>query len=131
MEIEDIRRRLGEALSSDPDVAAVYLFGSFARREAGVQSDVDLAILRRRRPASTLEDRGFDLADHLTEALGHPVDVVVLNDAPVDLVHRVLRDGLLLVENDASARVRFEVAARNAYFDLLPHLERYRRGARP
>jgi hypothetical protein len=25
--------------------------------------------------------------------------------------------------------VRFEVAARNAYFDILPMLERYRRGA--
>jgi hypothetical protein len=47
----------------------------------------------------------------------------------VDLAHRVLRDGLLLLERDRSARIRFEVRARNEYFDLLPHLRRYRRKA--
>jgi hypothetical protein len=31
-------------------------------------------------------------------------------------------------ETQPSARVRFEVAARNAYFDLKPFLDRYRRG---
>ena len=58
--------------------------------------------------------------------LGLPVQVVVLNTAPVDLVHRVLRDGRLLIDIDPSARVRFEVKARNEYFDLLPVLRRYR-----
>jgi len=53
--------------------------------------------------------------------------VVVLNDAPADLVHRVLRDGVLVLETDRSARIRFEVAKRNEYFDLLPILRRYRR----
>ena len=40
-----------------------------------------------------------------------------------------MRDGQLLFDRDPAARVRFEVAARNAYFDILPMLERYRRGA--
>jgi hypothetical protein len=51
---------------------------------------------------------------------------VVVNQAPVDLVHRILRDGRLLCEHDRSKRVAFEVDARNRYFDLLPHLQRYR-----
>lgn len=50
-----------------------------------------------------------------------------MNRAPADLVHRILRDGELLIENDRSRRVRFEVARRAEYFDLLPVLERYRR----
>ena len=57
---------------------------------------------------------------------------MVLNRAPVDLIHRVLRDGILLKESDPSARIRFEVKARREYFDLLPILRRYRRmEARP
>jgi hypothetical protein len=48
--------------------------------------------------------------------------------APVDLIHRILREGRLLAERDTRERVRFEVQARNQYFDLLPHLHRYRRG---
>ena len=62
--------------------------------------------------------------------LGVPVQVVALNHAPVDLVHRVLRDGKLLVDRDPSARIRFEVRARNEFFDLKPILDRYRAARR-
>ncbi len=56
--------------------------------------------------------------------------MVVLNRAPADLVHRILRDGILLVENDAAARVAFEVNKRNEYFDLLPNLREYRNASK-
>jgi uncharacterized protein len=52
---------------------------------------------------------------------------VILNDAPVDLVHRVLRDRTVLLERDRVARIRFEVHARNMYLDLEPILTAYRR----
>jgi predicted nucleotidyltransferase len=109
--------------------AAVYLFGSEARGTAGPRSDVDVAVLIGARPASTLAAQPYALEDDLSAALGRRAQVVVLDTAPVDLVHRVLRDGVLVLERDRSARIRFEVAARNAYFDLVPHLERYRRRA--
>jgi uncharacterized protein len=125
VDLEAIREALRRHVPVD-ELAAAYLFGSRARGDAAAASDLDLGLLLRRPPASTLKARRFGLADLLTEALGQRVDVVLLNDAPVDLVHRVLRDGVLLCEPDPAARVRFEVAARNAYFDLLPHLERYR-----
>jgi len=98
-------------------LAAVYLFGSQARRTARKGSDVDLVL-------GGPPDR---IADELGQDLRREVQVVVLNRAPADLVHRVLRDGVLIHEGDRSARVRFEVAKRNEYFDLLPVLRRYRR----
>jgi hypothetical protein len=55
------------------------------------------------------------------------VDLVVLNHAPADLAHRVLRDAVLVSERNPSARIRFEVRSRNEYFDLEPILRRYRR----
>jgi hypothetical protein len=67
------------------------------------------------------------VAAELEALLGRPVDLVVLNTAPVDLVHRVMRDGRLLLQPDPSARIAFEVRARNEYFDLLPLLRRHRR----
>ncbi len=120
---------LTEALQGeDSDLACAYLFGSAARGEDRPGSDLDVAVLFREDPPRTLAGLQLDLADRLTGALdGRRVDLVVLNRAPVDLVHRVLRDGALLVERDRSARIRFEVRARNQYFDLLPHLQRYRR----
>jgi hypothetical protein len=50
-----------------------------------------------------------------------------MNTAPADLVHRILADRTLLVDASPSRRVRFEVDARNRYFDLKPMLDRYRR----
>ena len=50
----------------------------------------------------------------------------VLNDAPVDLRARVLRDGRLILDHDRSARIAFEVRTRNEAFDLAPILAAYR-----
>jgi len=131
MNIDDIKAATCSVLQRHADVlVCAYIFGSVARDEASTRSDVDLALLYRGTPPATLEGLGIDVADELNEALKRQVDVVVLNRASPDLVHRVLRDGILLVENDRSARVRFEVKSRNDYFDVLPYLREYRRYAR-
>ena len=121
--LEQIRETLA-ALGED--LVCAYLFGSTARGTDRSNSDLDLAVLLAEDPPPTLEGLHIQLADALTEATGRRVDLVVLNRAPVDLIHRVLRDGLLLLDRNRSARIRFEVKARNEYFDLLPYLEQYR-----
>ena len=110
-----------------PDIVCVYLYGGMARGEARRTSDVDLAVLYAAPPPATLEGLGLALSDRLERHLARPIDLLVLNRAPVDLIHRVLRDGVLLYDSNPSARIRFEVQARNAYFDLLPYLHAYRR----
>jgi hypothetical protein len=124
--------RLRSLLEPEGDaLIAVYLYGSQARGEARDDSDVDLALLYLHPPARTLEGSPFLLQDELERELDLRVDAVVLNGAPPDLIQRVLRDGILLVDRDRSARLRFEVRALNEYFDLRPILELYRRGRRP
>ena len=114
------------ATRSGLPLAAVYLFGSFARGSAGPRSDIDLGLLYADPPGGRLQDQPFLLEADLSEALGRPVQCVVMNRAPADLVHRILRDQHLLLDLQPSSRVRFEVAARNRYFDLKPFLTRYR-----
>jgi predicted nucleotidyltransferase len=127
-----VKDLLVRRLERQPRLVAAYLFGSHGRGEATPSSDVDVAIWLERAPR-TFDEYPFELAADLEQALGKPVDLVVLNTAPSDLVHRVLSDGVLLIERDRSARVRFEVRARNDYFDMLPIRNAYRRrgGARP
>jgi predicted nucleotidyltransferase len=110
-------------------IVAVYLYGSVARGTARADSDVDVAILFAHAPPATLQGLPTEHEDRLTKATRRPVQIVVLNEAPPDLVHRILRDSILVCEHDRAARVRFEVRARNEYFDLLPILRRYRRRA--
>lgn len=122
--VEETLRRFFAATPGG--VVAAYLFGSEARGQAGADSDVDVAVLLEAEPDPTLDGLRLDLRDALEEKLRRPVDLVVLNRVPVDLVHRVLRDGRLVLDADPSVRVEFEVRARNEYFDLLPILREYR-----
>ena len=116
-----------ELASADDRLVAAYLFGSVARGTDSSNSDIDVGILLRTAPSGGLNDLRFELEGHLERVLGRRTQVVILNNAPPDLLHRVLRDGRLLVDRDRAARIRFEVRARNEYFDLLPILKRYRR----
>ena len=118
--------RLNDVLSAHPGVAAAYVFGSVAVGTARSDSDVDIAVLFTAPPPHTLDSARFALAGELEAALGAPVDLVVLNDAPVDLSIRVMRQGRLIVDRDPSARIGFEVRTRNEAFDLEPVLARYR-----
>jgi predicted nucleotidyltransferase len=124
--IEARLRDLLAARAEAEGIAAAYLFGSVARGTARPDSDVDVGVLYSVDPPKTLAGM-FDLEGDLESAFGVPVQVVVLNYAPVDLIIRVLRDGKLLVDRDRSRRIQFEVRSRNEFWDLEPYLRLYRR----
>lgn len=127
MALHDLQASLNRAFTGfDRNIVCAYLYGSRARGDARPASDVDVAVLFDRQQPATLEGLRFDLASTLEDILHTPVDLLVLNAAPVDLVHRVLRDGILVCERDRAARIRFEVRVRNEYFDVLPIIKRYR-----
>lgn len=126
----DLERVLREAAGAAPDeVVAVYLYGSRARGTATDRSDVDLGLLLRKSPPPALADAARALEARLERDLGLPVEAVILNTAPPDLVHRVMRDGILVLDRDRPYRLRFEVQSRNEYFDLAPLRRLYRRPA--
>jgi predicted nucleotidyltransferase len=123
----DVEARLRSFFEADSrGVRAVYLFGSVARGDSRADSDVDIGILFAADPPATLAAPQFALEAELERVLKMPVQVVALNRASSDLVHRVLRDGHLLLDRDRAARIRFEVRSRNEYFDMAPIRALYR-----
>ena len=52
------------------------------------------------------------------------VDVVVLNEAPILLYHRVLHDGVRLFSRDLRATTSRAGQALSRYFDFLPQLDK-------
>jgi len=111
-------------------IVCVYVYGSVARGETHGDSDIDIAVLYAQDPPPTFEGLGLELGSTLERLLGKEVDLLVLNRAPLDLIHRVLRDGVLVYDSHPSSRIRFETQARSAFFDLLPYLRQYRRTTR-
>ena len=117
--VDDLRAKLLVALERHPGVLVAYLFGSTARGTARPLSDVDVAVLLAD-GVDPLHER-LTLMAEIASAIGSDeVDVVVLNDAPVALAYRVLRDGILLRSTDDLARIRHRVTVVDRYLDMEP-----------
>jgi hypothetical protein len=108
------------------EVLEAYLFGSMAAGLPAAHSDVDVAVyLRDPRPSASSFGYPADLAASLMQLIGtNDVDVVVLNDAPPLLYHRVLRDGVRILARDLRATTVREGQALSRYCDFLPQLRK-------
>lgn len=103
-----------------------YLFGSQARGNAVARSDVDIAVYV---DGGAVRNASFGIAAEIAAdvmaALGrNDIDVVLLNDAPPLLYHRVLRDGVRLLSRDLAKTTAREGQAISRYLDFKPHLDR-------
>ena len=107
---------------SDPQIIALYLFGSRARGEATERSDVDVGILFRQEVA--LRDLLL-LEDALEKHLGLPVDLVDAGRASAFLALDVIR-GERVYCSDPDRCDEFELYVMRRAGDLAP-FERERR----
>lgn len=123
--VSSITRAVARCVSGRREIQAAYVFGSVATGRVRPDSDVDIAVLIDRRvlPAHMLKYRLKLMADLGAVLRRSDVDVVILNEAPPLLAHRVLSQGTLVCERSPTARVRFQVRTAARYFDLIPTLE--------
>ena len=118
---ERLRSGVITALRPTPVVLA-YLFGSHARGTAAPGSDVDVGV-HLGRSGVTVSER-LDIVRRIRDSTGVETDVVVLDDAPLRLIERVLRDGRLLYSADEVARVTYESTMRKLCADFAIHADR-------
>ncbi|MBS3809477.1 MAG: nucleotidyltransferase domain-containing protein [Desulfobacterales bacterium] len=105
-----------------PEVAMLYRFGSRVDGTAGPQSDYDFAALVDRQGDSAAIRSG--LASELSRQLGTSrIDLVLLQNAPIDLAFAIISKGEILYERNINTRVEFEARIMGLYFDALPFLK--------
>ena len=92
MDSTAIESRLRDFLTGKAEeegIAAAYLFGSVARGTARPESDVDVGILYSEDPPHTLEGTRLPARRRTWKSSSAlPVQLVVLNRAPVDLIYQ-------------------------------------------
>ncbi|MDD2364943.1 MAG: nucleotidyltransferase domain-containing protein [Desulfuromonadaceae bacterium] len=104
-------------LSADSRILFAYIFGGLA---SGIQqplSDVDIAVYL---------DGCVDKAEAKLDILGcisavlktDEIDLVILNDAPISLVGRIMRKKLLIADKQPFLRHKFESLALRQFFDF-------------
>ncbi|MEA3361102.1 MAG: nucleotidyltransferase domain-containing protein [Thermodesulfobacteriota bacterium] len=99
-------RKITNYINSIDSVLFAYIFGSFARGEAF--SDIDIGIYMKDVIEEATMDIEFEMEDKVEKIIGYPVDVRVLNMAPVSFVFQVIRDGMLIRDDDPDDRSDFE-----------------------
>jgi predicted nucleotidyltransferase len=117
-----LRAAAGRALEGSP-VLFAYLFGSAATGRTHSRSDVDVAVYVKPVVSSdNFLDLSLDLARRLSEASGiGNIAVLVLNDAPLPILGRAVRERIVIYTRDEPARVRFESRTLREFFDFELH----------
>lgn len=119
-EREAIVATLKRVLEAQPDIQFAYLYGSFL--EDLPFHDVDIAVYLGE--STDFTDRALELAEVAERALREagcplPVDVRVLNAAPLGFRYHVFR-GRLLMSRDEDLRVREVTRTLTMYLDIRP-----------
>ncbi|CAN5728718.1 hypothetical protein BH24ACT5_BH24ACT5_28230 [soil metagenome] len=96
--------------------AFALLFGSRARGDYRPESDTDIAAWWHRDPPVPWD---VDIPAG--------VDLVVLNDAPLELAGRIALEGTVVFDDDPATRVRWVADTRKVWLDERPRYERAHR----
>jgi len=114
-EHDRIMRSLIQELAQIPDVVFAYLYGSYA--ELRTFHDIDVGVfLRSADPQFQTEPA---LAKRLSSVLKLPVDVRVLNHAPISFLYHVLRGKLLISQDHELLSSLIENTVRR-HLDIAP-----------
>lgn len=124
-EREEMAKRISDILQRKGGILFAYIFGSFASGARFRDVDVGVYISGDLPKLSLPMELGLE--NELQDALHVPVDVRILNKAPVPFVYNVLKGGRVVVDKDKCARADFEGWIYKRYFDLRHLLEEYLR----
>ena len=110
-------KKIEDCIKKYPVVTA-YIFGSEAKGTSGLLSDIDIAVFVHEGVSKAERfDLRLRLSSELSAVMSRPVDLVVLNDSPVQLSYEIIRHGKLIFCSDNSTRVDLEVAILSRYLD--------------
>ena len=124
---QDIITKLMDFFSQQRDVGFAYLFGSTARNKTRPLSDIDIAVyLREANSEIDLFRERLNFLYRLSVLLGtEKIDLILLNNSPIELTYRILKSGRLVSENDPRLKAAFYEKTIRDYLDFSPIL-RYR-----
>jgi hypothetical protein len=119
-------KQLHLLIQESPEVLFALLHGSFPQggpfRDLDVALYLDPAIVHR----ESFRDYELERGVLWTDAVGVPVDIRLLNDAPVGFRYHALK-GMVLFVRDEECLDEFRARTWDDYFDFAPFARRYLR----
>lgn len=121
-----IMNQLVEALAREANIAFAYLYGSFQSTDSFHDVDVGIYLTRCKPGQDTVY--ALDLTQRLADLVPFPIDVRILNDAPVSFLYHVLRGRPLHIQDEELLTNVMEHVVRQ-YLDMAPLLRQSTREA--
>ncbi len=104
------------------EILAVYIFGSFISERHF--SDIDIGIITAMDLSKPL-DFELKLENRLEKLIKYPVDVRILNRAPISFSQNVFRTGRVIIDKNPNMRADFQGRILKQYFDFSPFHQKY------
>lgn len=122
-----IQKIIKDSLQKENHILFAYLHGSFLQNEF---RDIDIGIYINKN-LSKKKQLSYELSfeEKLQNIVSYPVDVRILNHAPLSFSFSVIKNGIILFSNDENKRIDFETRIFTKYHDFDFYRERYRREA--
>ncbi|MEK6647129.1 MAG: nucleotidyltransferase domain-containing protein [Candidatus Firestonebacteria bacterium] len=111
----DLLEPLVENVCQRFKIQLLYLFGSYATKNISKLSDLDIAFFAS--DDIKLEKWGQFLGELQDIFEEEAIDLVDLKNAPLPLIHRILRDGKCLYAINLESRINFETRSETFYQD--------------
>jgi len=112
--------KIKKIFSQENNILLAYIFGSQLRGKTGPLSDYDFAVFLSQKPSFQFK---YKLKNKLVNVLNSKqVDLVILNDAPIELKYKVIATGKIIYQKNSTIRTEFEADTLSRYFDYLPVL---------
>jgi predicted nucleotidyltransferase len=108
--------RITKILQQKDYILFAYIFGSFASDNDF--NDIDIGIFITRKDMQSPLQTEFDIERELEDTIKIPVDVRIINHAPLSFIYHVLKTGVVIVDKDKSTRSDFEGLIYKKYFDF-------------
>ncbi len=121
---EKIQEVLSQCSKAEEGIIFAYLHGSFAEGKAFRDIDVGVYVEEFRVPRKQALDFEISVSTKLQETIRIPVDLRVINYAPLSFQY-YSTTGILLMCKEDEVHVDFLTKTRSLYFDFKPASERF------
>jgi len=113
---EILIKRISGILNPKEDIYFVYIFGSFAMGNSF--KDIDIGIFISEEELNSPLQLELEIEKELEDAINIPVDVRIINNAPLSFIYNILKHKIVIVDRNKTLRADFEGLVYKKYFDF-------------
>lgn len=113
---QDLINKISHIFSTKKDIVFAYIFGSFISKDEF--KDIDVGVYIYNIETATILKSELELERELEDIIRIPADVRIINNAPISFVYNILRNKVVILDNDIDLRSDFEGIVLKKYFDL-------------